>query len=205
MKFEKLSTKAVGMSDLPQVMFPEGVYETRLKMVKSKDKKTGKTLRTKKGLDKYLLVWEPRDGKGKPITTVFDNHIDDESNPYVARKFAHMVEAVGYEPDEDEFFYELAEELQEKYVGTVFAVAFKESQDGQSMEVDLFTEEGEPIYELDDTVKGQNKKARAKAEPAEDEGELPEAEEEEEVDDLLAEAEEELDAELSDDGESEDF
>ena len=189
MKFEKLSSKAVNtFTNLPQLMFPAGVHKAVLKRIKTADKKSGSTLRTKRGHDKYLLVWEVLDGKGKAYTSVFDNHIDDDSNTYVARKIAHMVEAVQFQPDEDEFFYELADYLQENYMGTVFNVAFKESQDGQSMEVDLFTDEGDPIYELEDSAAasggGKNTKAKkpttrkAKAAPT------PEPEDEEDEDDF---------------------
>jgi len=233
MKFEKLSSAAVNTNreNLPQRMFPAGHHKAVLKVVKTKDKKTGRVLKTKKGFDKYLLVWEVLDGKGKPFTTVFDNHIDNELEPHGARKFAHMVEAINFEPEQDEFFFELADALQESYIGVVFTVAFKESQDGQAMEVDLFTDEGVPIYEIEDTVKGKNKKEASKkskkTKTAEDEdeddefGPLPdenndaddaddaegyedEEDGEDEEDDLLDAAQDELDEELGE-SDSEDF
>jgi len=132
----------------------------------------------------------------------------DADNPYTARKIAHMVEAIGFEPPEDEFFYELAEELENNYLQTEWTVQFRESKDGKNMEVDIFADEGVAIYALEDTVAGKNTPAPAekkrgrpatkKEEPAAEE--VPfEADEEEVEDELLDEAIEELDAELGDD------
>jgi len=149
MEFKKLDVKLQSnFSNLPKMMFPEGIHAARLQNIIYKDKKTGKPRRTKSSNKECAsIIWEVLDGKGKPYTEVFDMMVDDDTNPIFIRKISHIAAVTEFKSKKEVFtLTELSLFLLKNYKGKTFEVAFRQSQDGQNMEVDIFVPNDEPMY-----------------------------------------------------------